>query len=761
MNRLYLLSWYYQGRGGESDARGFFENLRGGLQKGKKFPFDCPSEVGLVHCAVDEHWCVGVLVMRGTAGDDSVEQTDRLHRWFEACDADFSGTDRTGERVTYPSVEGTLQSRYGSHYTCVEAFDPLSIVPEDKNGGIESKPLSMDSLSLEDKVIAADPISSGDDNVPLSQPVKETIFEAESPQSFQGRFSQQEWETLQLVFIWVFRMTFGIIRKSDCLNLDEKTMAVLGMVIARAPELENDLAREVLVSLAGNFESIWMRCLDDPRLPHEALEPVAQLLQNKVSPEDARGFKQAVLIMTRVVAKAAGRTGQEAAVIVIPATILYPGASTDEILSEIGMTTSRSIYKEPPASSAGQAVAQTPSGPASSPSVMPVVTATPGAGQAEISPALNAVIQKYMSKQYMLVSRTGTSAVLKRQAPVNWGILVLLLIVFWIGAIIYLIARKKYQVTLVEQADGSVAESGGTLEEYECDRAREARSPKSAYVLMIIGALLGVTGGLFGLILLLAHRADPVLSQDPAATVTTLLLCPTPIVAIGLLMLVGGFLIHRRAARPVVASSESPRSQVSFTEKDNLGTYYDTASRGESYWRSRMMQGADYPFVIYYFDNEKNAREALLELPCIHVAQDSLKLICTEVLDFGYYPAGDGAYAAFICGNDLTHDLWEQAKTSFGKHNGTPRNEQEPEKRSAPVQQATAARPDKVVFVKEMRGQNQVGGGTYIKKRYSAPDAASAKAFLQQHPVTEQFYYIEIETPEGNFGRDIQGIYTY
>ena len=52
-------------------------------------------------------------------------------------------------------------------------------------------------------------------------------------------------------------------------------------------------------------------------------------------------------------------------------------------------------------------------------------------------------------------------------------------------------------------------------------------------------------------------------------------------------------------------------------------------------------------------------------------------------------------------------------------------------------------------------------GFPYTKKRYSAPDAASAKAFLQQHPVNERFYYIEIETPEGNFGRDILGIYTY
>lgn len=180
----------------------------------------------------------------------------------------------------------------------------------------------------------------------LSQPVEKIIPEVGTPQRFQERFTPQEWETLQLAFIWVFRMTFGIIRKSDCLTLDEKVMAALGMVIVRAPELENGLAREVVLSLSGRFESIWMRCLDDPQLPHEALKPVAQLLQDRVSSEEARGFKQAILMMTREIATTSGRKSQDAAV-VMPATILYPEASADEILSEVGMTTSRSIYKQP------------------------------------------------------------------------------------------------------------------------------------------------------------------------------------------------------------------------------------------------------------------------------------------------------------------------------------------------------------------------------------------------------------------------------
>lgn len=42
---------------------------------------------------------------------------------------------------------------------------------------------------------------------------------------------------------------------------------------------------------------------------------------------------------------------------------------------------------------------------------------------------------------------------------------------------------------------------------------------------------------------------------------------------------------------------------------------------------------------------------------------------------------------------------------------------------------------------------------------YQGPDAAAAQTFLEQNPVTKSFYYIIVETPEGTYGRDIQGIY--
>ncbi len=202
-----------------------------------------------------------------------------------------------------------------------------------------------------------------------------------------------------------------------------------------------------------------------------------------------------------------------------------------------------------------------------------------------------------------------------------------------------------------------------------------------------------------------------------------------------------------------------PKEQAgkSFTEKDNRGTRHDTLDIASSYWMARVSSPKKDPFVMYTFDNDGDARKALLELPCIHVARDSQNLICTEVLIFGYYPTEQGKYEAVICGDDLTHEIWQKAKESFAKHGGQRKNDLEPEKRATPAIKVKKAKPAKVNFVREDHVQRH--GATMIYRVHKAPDAASAKAFLEENPVTKQFYYIVVETPEGNYCRDIQGIY--
>ena len=205
------------------------------------------------------------------------------------------------------------------------------------------------------------------------------------------------------------------------------------------------------------------------------------------------------------------------------------------------------------------------------------------------------------------------------------------------------------------------------------------------------------------------------------------------------------------------AGGSAGQSRQSFTEKNNRGTRQDTLQKATAYWISRQPKVKKDPFVLYTFDTGAEARAALLELPCIRVAEDTQELIATDVLTFGYYPTEEGKYEAIICGDDLSHELWEQAKASFSKHGGIRKNDLEPARRATKQSAAKSPQPGKVQFVREER-QNR-GAANMVYRIHKAPDAASAKAFLDEHPVPQQFHYIVVETPEGNYCRDIQGMY--
>ena len=197
---------------------------------------------------------------------------------------------------------------------------------------------------------------------------------------------------------------------------------------------------------------------------------------------------------------------------------------------------------------------------------------------------------------------------------------------------------------------------------------------------------------------------------------------------------------------------EDPGLKV-FSEKDNLGTRHDF-ELAKAYWWDRMVKQKHEPFVLYTFDKEENAREALLDLPCIHIAQDTGNLICTDVLIYGYWQTSERTYESVICGYDLSHELWALAKDRFSYHGGSLKNDLEPEPSKIPATPAASNNIADVVYVREDR----LNDGT-IYQIHRAPNAATAQIFLQQKPVNKALFYIIVETPEGNYGRDIDGIY--
>jgi hypothetical protein len=202
---------------------------------------------------------------------------------------------------------------------------------------------------------------------------------------------------------------------------------------------------------------------------------------------------------------------------------------------------------------------------------------------------------------------------------------------------------------------------------------------------------------------------------------------------------------------------KGPNGGKTFREKDNAGTRQATLDQAVAYWNMRNMRQKFDPFVLYVFPTEAFARDALLELGCIHPAQDTGNLICTEPLIFGFYRIENGKYEAILAGESLSHELWQQAKLAFEKQGGQPKNTQEPELGAVPVPAKKVDFTGKVKLIRKYSEPNKPGSPTY--EDYECADAELAKEYLLTKSVDKPQYYITVKTPLGVWGMDIKGLY--
>lgn len=199
-------------------------------------------------------------------------------------------------------------------------------------------------------------------------------------------------------------------------------------------------------------------------------------------------------------------------------------------------------------------------------------------------------------------------------------------------------------------------------------------------------------------------------------------------------------------------SKSKPASEntKNVSDADNVGTLHLTISAVNAYWIARTAGQKFEPFLLYQFDNVDNAITALLQNSFIHRGQE-ITLVCTEAFEFGAYKAENGKYEAFIAGWDFNIEQWDKAKEYFEKYGGKLLKEQKPEKQTK--KKATSIDISSVVY----QTTDYNGPNTY--EIFSGPNAETAKEFLKTKTVTESLYYIVVETPEGNYGKDKGGIY--
>ena len=194
-------------------------------------------------------------------------------------------------------------------------------------------------------------------------------------------------------------------------------------------------------------------------------------------------------------------------------------------------------------------------------------------------------------------------------------------------------------------------------------------------------------------------------------------------------------------------------SQNAYMEKDNVGTRQDSLEKANAYWLGTRLQMTEKPpFSLYVFKSATDAENALLELPFIHKAKDTGNLICEKVLEFGYYKVEADNYEAIITGFDYTLDDFNKAEESFKKHNGVLKNNLEPTDNANKT--ASVGGDKNNVKFRETITENQ-----FTYECYDGKTKADAMAFLKDKEVNKGLYYVCVYTPEGNFGRDINGIY--
>lgn len=203
------------------------------------------------------------------------------------------------------------------------------------------------------------------------------------------------------------------------------------------------------------------------------------------------------------------------------------------------------------------------------------------------------------------------------------------------------------------------------------------------------------------------------------------------------------------------------RSKVNrlYYESDNMGARQDNIQQALAYWMGeRRNLQVKPPFTMFIMPSAQSAEEALLELPFIHKAADSGKLVADRMMTFGFYEttengAPTGKYEALVTGPDLTVQEYELAEKAFSSRGGVLKNHLQPAltASAAPIVGDASG----VKYVDTTKGND----GVSLYEVYRGPDKAAAMDFLAGKTVSQRDYYIVVETPEGNFGKDIDGVY--
>lgn len=191
--------------------------------------------------------------------------------------------------------------------------------------------------------------------------------------------------------------------------------------------------------------------------------------------------------------------------------------------------------------------------------------------------------------------------------------------------------------------------------------------------------------------------------------------------------------------------------------QNNMGTYFRDEEHAHDFWAAQYTLNGP-PVIICSFDTVDKAREAIITISFID--EKDGKLMSTETVDYGCYETGQQKGEVIICGHEFSKVMYDEVKLKLKNAGGTIKQATPPKEQSRKpeVKAEKNDEDDKVTYVKTSK-RELAPGVTAIYENYRAENEAAAKEFLAYKLIMQPLYYIVVDTPNGTWGKDIDGMY--
>ena len=176
----------------------------------------------------------------------------------------------------------------------------------------------------------------------------------------------------------------------------------------------------------------------------------------------------------------------------------------------------------------------------------------------------------------------------------------------------------------------------------------------------------------------------------------------------------------------------------------------------KAFWDKANADPENFKYVAYMFPNEEEAKNALLELSYISALPNGT-LKCTKNIDYGTYPH-NGKEVAFIGGTDLHYAPWREATAVMPE---LPNAQYFKVSTEPSVQLEMPNMAEQNIDFKDL-GREEIrteDGSIMLCYKYSCQSRDDAMYFLENLVLNEEGVTIQVETPEGYLGKDVEGIF--